>query len=80
MTTGEEQAILPEARSRPAVDRSWEAIALDDTVTIEQYLHRVGDLCVELLTQHTLRRIQEFRNEAARTRAILEQHTSPPFP
>jgi hypothetical protein len=40
---------------------------------VEQYLQQVCDVCIELLAQHTERRIEDFRREAALTKAALEK-------
>lgn len=53
--------------------RATDKIALDDQITVEQYLQQVCDVCIELLAQHTERRIEDFRREAALTKAALEK-------
>jgi len=50
-------------------------IVLDDQITVEEYLQQLCEICIEHMAQHTERRIEEFRKEAAITRAALEKQT-----
>lgn len=56
-----------------AVRSTLNEIAIDPDLTVEGYLYKVADVCVELLDQHAQRRIEDFRHQAAQTRAVLEK-------
>jgi hypothetical protein len=64
---------LVAADPKVIVARATDKIALDDQITVEQYLQQVCDICVELLAQHAEGRIEDFRREAALTKSALEK-------